>query len=76
MTPYLKISVNELAEKSEKMIDILNHHRIPLTDIFKYGVIEPVYLDESCQPTEELHYLIVIYLPNQPTQHYIVQSVN
>ena len=68
--------INELAEKSEKMIDILNHHRIPLTDIFKYGVIEPVYLDESCQPTEELHYLIVIYLPNHPTQHYIVQSVN
>lgn len=68
--------INELAEKSQKMIEILTHHQIPLTDIFKYGVIEPIYLNESLQPTEKLHYLVIIYLPNEPTQYYIIQSVN
>lgn len=65
--------INELAESSEDMIELLNHHKINLPDIFKYAVLEPVYLDANLKPSTQKHYLIVIYLPNQPTQYYIVK---
>lgn len=67
--------VNRLAEKSEKMMDLLTHHQINLPDIFKYAVFEPIYLDENLKPTDALHYLIVIYLPNQPTHYCIIKEV-
>lgn len=67
--------VDRLAEKSKKMIDLLTHHQIKLPDIFKYTVIEPIYLDETLKPTDELHYLIVVYLPNHPTYYYIIKEV-
>ena len=67
--------VNRLAEKSEKMIDLLKHHQINLPDMFKYAVVEPIYLDETLEPTDELHYLIVVYLPNHPTYYYIIKEV-
>ena len=59
----------------EKMIDLLTHHQINLPDIFKYTVIEPIYFDETLKPTDELHYLIVVYLPNYPTYYYIIKEV-
>ena len=67
--------VNRLAEKSEKLIDLLKHHQINLPDMFKYAVVEPIYLDETLKPTDELHYLIVVYLPNHPTYYYIIKEV-
>ncbi len=67
--------VNRLAEKSKSMIHLLEHHQINLPDIFKYAVVEPIYLNEDLEPTDKLHYLIVIYLPNKPTQHYIIKEV-
>ena len=55
------------------MKELLNTHKINLPDIFKYAVLEPVYLDNQLKPSKELHSLIVIYLPNQTTQYYIVK---
>ena len=71
-----RLIINELTLKSEKLMDILAHHQIPLTDVFKYGILEPIYLDSDYQPTHKLHYLLVIYLPNQPTQHYILEGLD
>ena len=65
--------INQLAESSDEMKELLNTHKINLPDIFKYAVLEPVYLDNQLKPSKELHYLIVIYLPNQTTQYYIVK---
>lgn len=65
--------INQLAESSDEMKELLNTHKINLPDIFKYAVLEPVYLNNQLQPSKELHYLIVIYIPNQPTQYYIVK---
>lgn len=65
--------INELAESSKEMIELLNRHEINLPDIFKYAVLEPIYLDSDLKPSTEKHYLIVVYLPNQPTHYYIVK---
>lgn len=66
--------VNRLAEKSENMLHLLEHHQINLPDIFKYAVVEPIYLNEDLEPTNKLHYLIVVYLPNKQTHHYIIKE--
>ncbi len=67
--------VNHLAEHSPVMIHLLQTHQITLPDIFKYAIIEPIYLSEQLKPVDELHYLIVVYMPNQKTSYYIIQDI-
>ena len=57
------------------MIHLLQTHQITLPDIFKYAIIEPIYLNEQLKPVDELHYLIVVYMPNQKTSYYIIQDI-
>lgn len=65
--------INGLAESSDEMKELLNTHQINLPDIFKYAVLEPVYLDKHLKPSDELHYLIVVYLPNKAPKYYIIK---
>lgn len=58
------------------MKELLTKHKINLPDIFKYTILEPIYINEDLNPTTELHYLIVIYLPNQETKYYIIKQVD
>ncbi len=67
--------VNHLAEHSPTMMTLLNTHQITLPDIFKYAVVEPIYLNEQLIPVNDLHYLIVVYTPNKPTSYYIIKNV-
>ena len=68
--------VTQLAQHSEQMMNLLNQYKLNLNDIFKYAMIEPVYLTEDLLKTTKLHYLIVIYLPNQPTQFHIIEAID
>ena len=68
--------VTQLAQHSEQMTNLLNQYKLNLNDIFKYAMIEPVYLTEDLLKTTKLHYLIVIYLPNKPTQFHIIEAID
>ena len=68
--------VTHLAQHSEQMTSLLNQYKLNLNDIFKYAMIEPVYLTEDLLKTPKLHYLIVIYLPNKPTQFHIIEAID
>ena len=57
------------------MMTLLNTHQITLPDIFKYAVVEPIYLNDQLIPVNDLHYLIVVYTPNKPTSYYIIKNV-
>ncbi len=56
-------AIHALLEEDNALTDLVQELNLHTNDLFKYGVLEQVYVDAALQPTNELHYLFVLYMP-------------
>ena len=64
--------IHQLLETDNSLTQLMTQLNLHSNDLFKYGVLETIFVDEMLAPSSEKHYLFVIYMPHKMPVHCII----
>ena len=64
--------IHAMLEQENQLTDLMAELSLTKNDLFKYSVLEQVYVDATLMPSTKCHYLFVLYLPNKQPIYRII----